>query len=89
MDETVILGFTGRIGMASFEEFARHRAARLALGLTVLGLAPDAARFAVSGPPDLIDAFEMALSLGPSDCLVLEVTRATNGPAARQTGIAG
>jgi hypothetical protein len=29
----------------------------------------------VSGAAELVDAFEMACSLGPYDCLVLEVAR--------------
>ena len=38
-------------------------------------------RLAVSGPVDLTDAFEMALSLGPADSLILEVRRNSNdGP---------
>jgi len=79
MAETAIYRFDGKL-CDSFAEFARHRAARLDLGLRVLGLDAQSARFQVSGPPDLLDAFEMALSLGPGDCLVLEVTRETNEP---------
>jgi hypothetical protein len=29
----------------------------------------------VSGQPDLVDAFEMAMSLGPEDCIVHDVIR--------------
>lgn len=77
-EETAVLRFDGQLREASFLEFAQHRAGRLSLGLAVLALSPGSARLAVSGPPDLVDAFEMALSLGPGDCLVLEVVRETN-----------
>lgn len=78
MRHRAVMRFDGRLCAASFAEFAQHRAARLSLDLAVLDLGPQGARFAVSGPPDLVDAFEMALSLGPGDCLVLEVARETN-----------
>jgi hypothetical protein len=77
MDGAVILRFEGQLGLG-FAEFARHRAARLALGMDVLGLNAGTARVAVWGQPDLVDAFEMAMSLGPGDCLVARVTRETN-----------
>lgn len=83
MDQAAIIRFEGRLG-GSFAEFARHRALRLALRLRILTLDAALARIEVAGPPDLVDAFEMALSLGPGDCLVLEVTRETNhGPKER------
>jgi len=82
MEETAILRFDGCLRERSFLEFAQHRAGRLSVGLRVLDLGPRAARMAVSGPPELVDAFEMALGLGPGDCLVREVTRESGGPAA-------
>ncbi|MFN4098900.1 MAG: hypothetical protein ACK4GT_03910 [Pararhodobacter sp.] len=94
VDERVILVFGGTLIAASMEEFARHRAARLALGLTVLEAGDTRLRVALTGPPDLIDAFEIALSLGPGDCLIHEVWRETNdttpiaGPGGPQTGMA-
>ncbi|MBC7735937.1 MAG: hypothetical protein H7245_01645 [Candidatus Saccharibacteria bacterium] len=63
---------------ASFAEFARHRAARLSLHLDWLDQTDRLARLRVIGQADLVDAFEMALSLGPQDCLVLDVTRLDN-----------
>lgn len=69
------LVFSGRLRPASFAAFARHRADRLDLALDALDAGPSAATASVSGPAALIDAFEMACSLGPLDCLVLDVTR--------------
>jgi hypothetical protein len=72
---TVTFLFTGRFETASFAEFARHRAARLALATEPPDLSPEKIRITVSGEGDLVDAFEMACSLGPIDCLVADVTR--------------
>lgn len=77
MRETVTFLFTGRFDTASFAEFARHRAARLSLDAEPPDLRPDRVRVTVSGQPDLVDAFEMACSLGPIDCLVADVVRYT------------
>lgn len=85
MDQRVILGFGGRLQPDSMAEFAQHRATRLALGLEVLDCGPERLRVAVTGPEDLIDAFEMALSLGPKESLVRDVWRETNeGPVPPQ-----
>lgn len=71
--------FSGQINPASFADFARHRAARLDLVLE-LGECRDAeAELSVTGHPDLIDMFEMAMSLGPYDCLILDVARRAGG----------
>lgn len=86
MDERVILQFEGQLQRASMEGFARHRAARLDLSLEVLTSDSGCLRLALTGQPDLIDAFEMALSLGPRDCLVLEVRRETNMSTERNEG---
>ena len=72
---TVTFVFTGRFEPASFAEFARHRVARLSLDARRLMLRPDRVRITVSGQDDLVDAFEMACSLGPIDCLVDDVVR--------------
>ena len=77
MGEGVIIEFRGRLAAESFAEFARHRAARLSLGLTALGEAADAAVYRLTGPADLIDAFEVAMCLGPVDCLVMDAIRRT------------
>jgi hypothetical protein len=79
MRETVTFLFTGRFDTASFAEFARHRAARLSLDAELSDPRPDRMRVTVSGQPDLVDAFEMACSLGPIDCLVEDVVRYDGG----------
>jgi acylphosphatase len=71
--------FTGRFEPASFADFARHRAARLSLDADQLDLGSDRVQITVSGQPDLVDAFEMACSLGPIDCLVEDVRRHAGG----------
>ena len=78
---TVTFVFTGRFEPASFADFARHRAARLSLHADAPDLRPDRVRITVSGQHDLVDAFEMACSLGPIDCLVSDVVRRTGGPS--------
>ncbi|WP_210527655.1 hypothetical protein [Rubellimicrobium arenae] len=86
MDKVEVFEFRGQLPVGSFAEFARHRAGRLSLGLETLSQSESEARFRVSGPEDLVDAFEMALSLGPSDCLVLDVVRMGNGPSGSSDG---
>ena len=84
--ETVTFLFAGHFDTESFASFARHRAARLSLDAGAPELRPDRIRITVSGEHDLIDAFEMACSLGPIDCLVSDIVRrdvtATPGRAA-------
>jgi hypothetical protein len=75
MHEGACFVFKGRLRTESFVEFARHRAARLGLGFEVGHVSVDAVALKVSGPAELVDAFEMACSLGPYDCLVLDVAR--------------
>ena len=72
------LVFTGRLVPESFRAFAAHRARLLGLALAVTEAGPARAVVAVSGQADFVDAFEMALSLGPIDCLVLDVMREEN-----------
>lgn len=67
--------FRGRISCDSFIGFARHRAARLDLALDLGDCDETAARLTVSGAEALVDMFEMACSLGPYDCIVLDVER--------------
>ena len=67
--------FKGTFQPASFVEFAQHRAARLGLDLQFGQASTDAVAVNVSGAVDLVDAFEMACSLGPFDCLVFDVVR--------------
>ena len=80
MDATVTLRFEGDLPEASFAEFAAHRAAKLSLGWRMVAQDARAVTIRLSGPPALLDAFEMALSLGPADCLVREVRRFDNSP---------
>jgi hypothetical protein len=70
--------FSGHLNPASYAEFARRRAARLDLALELGEFRKDEARLSVSGHPDLVDMFEMAMSLGPFDCLVLDIARDEN-----------
>jgi acylphosphatase len=67
--------FEGRLNGASFADFARHRAARLNLSLDIETRTDHAVQLSVGGEPSLIDMFEMAMSLGPHDCIVLDITR--------------
>ncbi|WP_218151335.1 hypothetical protein [Celeribacter neptunius] len=68
--------FQGILPEASFAEFAQHRAARLSIGLVTRNQSDTHAEMQVTGQADLLDAFEMAMSLGPRDCIVHEVFRA-------------
>ena len=70
--------FSGRFNPASFAEFARRRAARLDLALELGEFRDVKVELSVTGHPDLIDMFEMAMSLGPHDCIVFDVAR--HGP---------
>ncbi len=74
--------FKGRIACASFVSFARHRAGRLDLKLDVGPCSDVAVQVSVEGAEALVDMFEMACSLGPYDCIVMDVVR-NEGIAAR------
>ena len=80
MDDCVSLVFHGRLAPASFAAFARHRAGRLALRHVFGAVEPDRVEVTVSGAADLIDAFEVACSLGPLDCVVLHTHRGGTCP---------
>jgi hypothetical protein len=67
--------FKGTLQPRSFIEFAQHRAARLGLDLQLGQASTNAIAVNVSGAVELVDAFEMACSLGPFDCLVFDVVR--------------
>ena len=73
--EEIHFVFAGRLRTGSFVEFACHRAARLGLKIDVAQASGEAVALNVWGAADLVDAFEMACSLGPYDCLVLDVAR--------------
>ncbi len=67
--------FTGRFEPVSFADFAAHRAARLTLDLAVEAAGRDRVVLSVGGEEALVDAFERACSLGPIDCLIMDVER--------------
>ncbi|MFS2150056.1 hypothetical protein [Rhizobium sp. Rhizsp42] len=67
--------FRGRLVRESFIEFALHRARRLDLAINVDTCDGASATLLVKGQEDLVDAFEMACSLGPYDCLILDIER--------------
>jgi hypothetical protein len=75
--ETVRISFTGHFVPPSFLEFVDCRAARLDVDVSVTSADPGRVAVEISGQPDLIDAFEMACSLGPLDCMILDCERAT------------
>ena len=75
MEQAATLVFIGRLEPESFAEFVRHRAGRLSLGAGLAVLGRECIEVSVTGEADLIDAFEMACSLGPFDCLVLDAFR--------------
>jgi hypothetical protein len=75
MSENASFVFSGRLRTDVFVEFARHRAARLDLAIDIGDVSDEAIGLTVRGASDLVDAFEMACSLGPYECLVLDVTR--------------
>lgn len=79
--ESVVFTFSGKLDAESFVAFARHRAAKLDLPLAVLACDDSAVALAIDGQADLVDAFDMACSLGPHDCIVLDVERAAVSPA--------
>jgi hypothetical protein len=68
------LTFAGRFVAPSFAAFVARRAVRLDLRVAVRSAGAELFAVDVEGQPDLIDAFEMACSLGPLDCLVLDCT---------------
>lgn len=75
MREAVQFVFSGTIAIGSFQEFAEHRAAKLDIWLDICSSASECVKINVEGEPDLVDAFEMACSLGPQDCIILDVAR--------------
>lgn len=71
--------FSGELECASFVEFARHRADRLDLELDVGACGRASISVSVSGADVLVDAFEMACSLGPYNCIIRDVVRTDIG----------
>jgi len=83
---TVTFVFSGQFG-PSFVDFTRHRVARLELDAGAPELRPDRVRITVSGQEDLVDAFEVACSLGPIDCLVDDIVRYPGDAPAAGKGV--
>jgi acylphosphatase len=77
---TATIVFTGVFDPARFVEFVQHRARRLDLVATLIAISQACISVVVTGQPDLIEAFEMACSLGPRSCLVLDVSRVDAAP---------
>ena len=78
MTRAATLIFIGRFRPESFLEFVHHRAERLALSTRLETVRRDRIEVFVTGEEDLIDAFEIACTLGPIDCLVLDHERVAN-----------
>ncbi|MFS8110240.1 hypothetical protein QD460_00795 [Rhizobium jaguaris] len=75
MTERARFIFRGQMVCDSFIEFALHRAHRLDLDIEMEACDATSATLAVKGQNDLVDAFEMACSLGPYDCIILDIER--------------
>lgn len=75
MTEAAQFTFQGKIVCDSFAEFALHRAQRLDLEIEMGACDAGAATVSVKGQGDLVDAFEMACSLGPYDCIIMDIVR--------------
>jgi hypothetical protein len=88
MTHSTTLIFLGRFRPESFLAFAAHRAERLALRTSVGTVCSDRIEITVTGEKDLVDAFEIACSLGPIDCLVLDHRRVTNQQEREDNGTA-
>lgn len=86
MRDATTFVFVGSFDPVSFVEFVHHRARRLALHVGVGGIDHNRIEVSVSGEVDLIDAFELACSLGPIDCLVRDVLRAQPDERSGATG---
>jgi acylphosphatase len=90
MTNATTVVFHGRFRTESFLEFVRHRAERLALRAFIEMVAPDRIEVSVTGAEELVDAFELACSLGPIDCLVVDHRRVRTDhsrEAARRSGL--
>ncbi len=75
MRTVATLIFRGSLDPARFVDFAEHRARRLDLHARLDDASARAVTMTVAGDADLIDAFEMACSLGPAGCLVRDFAR--------------
>jgi hypothetical protein len=75
MIERVEITFRGHLHSESFTEFALHRASRLELEIDIGACSATFAVISIKGQEDLVDAFEMACSLGPYDCIIRDIER--------------
>lgn len=89
MKSAATLVFVGRFEPESFSDFVNHRARRLTLSADLGAADSNRVEVHVEGDSVLVDAFEMACSLGPIDCLVLDTFRVTDTRCNRVTGLAG
>ena len=83
MRTVATLTFRGTLDPARFIDFAEHRASRLDLHARLDDASPQAVTMTVAGEADLIDAFEIACSLGPAGCLVRDFARLPSRGAER------
>lgn len=73
MRRSAVLVFEGRFRPESFLAFMDARARLLDLALRPRRSGPDQVEVVVAGEDAAIGMFEMACSLGPIDCLVLDI----------------
>jgi acylphosphatase len=71
----VRLRILGAVGAAGFPEWICHRARILDLNGCVMRRGPGEIEVLVSGDDTLIDAMEVACSLGPADVMVERIER--------------
>ena len=75
MTNLATIVFLGHFQTESFLDFMAHRARRLALRAGVRSASAERIEISVMGEDDLVDAFEIACTLGPIDCVVRDHRR--------------
>lgn len=83
---TAELVLRGDVTAAGFPDWICHRARLLDLSGWVSAAGDDGIRIVVSGPEALVDAMEMACSLGPRDVLVTRIERHPFTPPSAPNG---
>ncbi|MGV0910377.1 acylphosphatase [Martelella sp. FOR1707] len=73
IDQTQKFIMRGRFGADSFLPWMDRHARKLGLEKRIIAASPERIEMAVKGPPALIDAMEMACSLGPIDIWVEDI----------------
>lgn len=63
------IDFHGQFDVSTFSDWIRHRATKLGLTGRLLTAQPNHISLEVSGPEELLNAMEVACSLGPINCL--------------------